>query len=617
MGLAIVPLAQAEARRATIAVSPTVFSRSVGVIQIDATLQDAAPIGLQVVSQRGKLMGWLTPEARRSTLRLAWRGVLGGRRLPDGDYRLRLVSRGQRLTEAGFKVDTTAPTISDLRVGNGGAPFLGDGPLLTTVTPNADGLRDRAFIRFTLDEPATVLFVANRTARSLEPVFSEQLRLPAGPATIEWLPSADLGFRTYLLRLTLVDDAGNRRVVGRESAGLQGSPGPVVRVQGVDAVFARMSYAAGDTAVLHISTDAPSLQVQLFRSGPELVAASADNVLNGVAVSEPTTYDWQGQRSAPGDVSLRLGDLPSGLYFAQLTASDGRIGYAPFVVRPAHLGVRRVAVVMPTNTWQAYNFYDANGDGWGDTWYAGGPTSTVRLDRPFLRHGVPPFFRRYDLPFLHWLAANGHDVDVITDDELETTSASALAAAYDLIVFPGHHEYVTDAELAAISGYRDRGGNLIFLSANNFFWRVERNGDTIRRTRQWRDLGKPEASLIGVQYRGNDEGQRQAPFIVRDTSSAPWLWEGTGLAVGSELGADIGGYGIEIDGTSPASPPGTLVLAEVPDLFGPGKTAQMTYYETAAGAKVFAAGTLDFGGSVNHDPQSRLMQNLWARLSQP
>ena len=207
--------------------------------------------------------------------------------------------------------------------------------------------------------------------------------------------------------------------------------------------------------------------------------------------------------------------------------------------------------------------------------------------------------------------------DVITDDELETASASALSAAYDLIVFPGHQEYVTDAEFAAITGYRDRGGNLMFLSANNFFWRVERNGDTMRRTRQWRDIGKPEASLIGVQYRGNDDGARQAPFLVRDTSSAPWVWEGTGLAVGSALGADLGGYGTEIDGTSPASPPGTLVLAEVPDLFGPGKTAQMAYYETTAGAKVFAAGTLDFGGTVNHDPQNRLIQNLWARLSQP
>lgn len=615
--VSLAPLAHTDTRGATISVTQAVFSPLRGSIQIDAAVRTAAPIGLQVVSAQGDLLGWLAPETRRRTLHLAWRGELGGRRLHDGAYLLRLVSHGKRLTDTGFSVDTTAPTLAKLKVENGGAPFLGDRPLLATVTPNGDGLRDRAVIRFTLSEPATLLFEANRTSRSLETVFNQRLQLPAGPGAIEWTPPADLGPRTYLLRFTLVDDAGNRRVVGRATAGPRGSSGPVVRVQSVDATFAHASYAAGDTAVLQVSSDAPSLQVQLFRSGPELGDTPADNILRGIAVGGATTHDWRTSRNAPGSVTLRLGDLPSGVYFAQLTASDGRIGYAPFVVRPSRLGGHRVAVVMPTNTWQAYNFYDASGDGWGDTWYAGGPAPVVQLDRPFLRRGVPPYFRRYDRPFLHWLAVNGHEVDVLTDDELETASASALAVAYDLIVFPGHHEYVTDAEFAVVTGYRNLGGNLAFLSANNFFWRVERDGSSMRRTRQWRDLGKPEAALIGVQYRGNDDGARQAPFIVRNTMATPWLWEETDLTVGSKLGADIGGYGTEIDGTAPSSPPGIVVLAEVPDLFGPGKTAQMTYYETAAGAKVFAAGTLDFSGSVLGQPQSRLLQNLWAQLSLP
>ena len=51
------------------------------------------------------------------------------------------------------------------------------------------------------------------------------------------------------------------------------------------------------------------------------------------------------------------------------------------MLRPKKLGKTRVAVVVPTNTWQAYNFRDADGDGWGDTWYQGG-SPPVRLDRP-------------------------------------------------------------------------------------------------------------------------------------------------------------------------------------------------------------------------------------------
>ena len=66
-----------------------------------------------------------------------------------------------------------------------------------------------------------------------------------------------------------------------------------------------------------------------------------------------------------------------------------------------------------------------------------------------------------------------------------------------------------------------------------------------------------------------------------------------------------------------ASPPGTLVVAEIPNLFGPGLTAQMTYYETPAGAKVFAAGALDFGGSAATWPTRRILQNLYDRLSVP
>jgi hypothetical protein len=43
----------------------------------------------------------------------------------------------------------------------------------------------------------------------------------------------------------------------------------------------------------------------------------------------------------------------------------------------------------------------------------------------------------------------------------------------------------------------------------------------------------------------------------------------------------------------------------------------MTYYETAAGAKVFAAGALNFAASATSEPVSTLLGNLWARISVP
>jgi hypothetical protein len=93
----------------------------------------------------------------------------------------------------------------------------------------------------------------------------------------------------------------------------------------------------------------------------------------------------------------------------------------------------------------------------------------------------------------------------------------------------------------------------------------------------------------------------------------PWLFEGTGLVNGSTFG----NYGIEIDARTRFSPPGTVLVAAIPDIFGPGINAEMTYYETPAGARVFNAGALDFAGSVLTQPVTRMMENLWTHMTAP
>ena len=70
---------------------------------------------------------------------------------------------------------------------------------------------------------------------------------------------------------------------------------------------------------------------------------------------------------------------------------------------------------------------------------------------------MPPFFYRYDQGFLHWLYWTGKTVDFLSEADLDSLSAEQLARAYDLIVFPGHTEYVTDHEYD-VQGYRDLGG---------------------------------------------------------------------------------------------------------------------------------------------------------------
>jgi len=121
---------------------------------------------------------------------------------------------------------------------------------------------------------------------------------------------------------------------------------------------------------------------------------------------------------------------PPGVYAARLTADDGRVGFAPFVLRAAESEPRRQLVVMPTNTWQAYNFYDRDGDGWGDTWYAGG-SPAVDLTRPYRDRGVPPRVTPYDRAFLRWLARPGGTPDLF---QLVLTDRSPFTRGRDFSV---------------------------------------------------------------------------------------------------------------------------------------------------------------------------------------
>ena len=511
-----------------------------------------------------------------------------------------------------------APRLLGLHVTNGSTPFLGDDRFLTTVSPNSDGFRDVAHVDFRLSAPARISLAVVQTDTAVsDPEAAATYviaRLPArlfpkGAGELVWKPSALTLPRTYVLQLT-VSGRGGRRVYGTARP-----RGPVVRVQGIDAGFPEPSYAPGQEAALEVATDARTLTFQVFAYGGGAFPSVRDLRTSGQAMTAAARVDWSAHRDAPAAIRVvRPGDWPSGLYFLRISADDGRVGYAPFIVRPRALGGSRVAVVLATQTWQAYNFADANGDGWGDSWYVSGRTHAIDLTRPFLDFGIPFRFHDWDLTFLTWLQQTGKTVDYLSDEDVgRVASGDELGRRYDLIVFPGHEEYVTGHELDVITRFRDLGGNLAFLAANNMFWHVDIDGHRMSKVGLWRDEGRPEASLVGAQYVGSNHGGVQAPFEVTGAASAPWLFAGTGLQDGSTFGR----YGIEIDATGPGSPAGTIVLARIPNLLGPGRSAEMTYYETAEGAKVFDAGAINFAATATEQPVSTMLENLWDRLTAP
>jgi hypothetical protein len=151
----------------------------------------------------------------------------------------------------------------------------------------------------------------------------------------------------------------------------------------------------------------------------------------------------------------------------------------------------------------------------------------------------------------------------------------------------------------------------MFLSANNFFYRTVKHGQVMTRTGRWRLAGRPEAALVGVQYFGNDSGRHQAPWNVRSAPAGKWIFAGTDLQPGSSFAKG----GIEADGTTSSSPPGTQVIAVIPNIFGTGRAAEMSYYELPNGAKVFAAGAFTLAGRVWMPGVAQVLENLWTRLA--
>src|SRR5437868_566322 len=129
------------------------------------------------------------------------------------------------------------------------------------------------------------------------------------------------------------------------------APSPVTadEPRSLPAAFAQRSYAPGDEARLVLWRRIPRITLRLYRVGPERGGTRANDVLPGVPEGPSRTV------RANGALEVRVPPGPSGLYYARVSAAGGRFGYAPFVLRPRRLGTSRVAVVEPTNTWQAYN----------------------------------------------------------------------------------------------------------------------------------------------------------------------------------------------------------------------------------------------------------------------
>ena len=338
-------------------------------------------------------------------------------------------------------------------------------------------------------------------------------------------------------------------------------------------------------------------------------------------------------------------DWVSGYYVAELRlttgVSAGMSRRVPFIVRELQgvdvsEGRRSVIVVqVPVNTWQAYNSWGGKSL-YGYNSSDGVAAVRVSFDRPYNLFAQSLFMWEYQL--VRFLEREGFDVSYVTD--LDVHQDAGLLLDHRAVVVAGHDEYWTREMRDAFEYARDHGTNLAFLGANTAFWQVRyaNGGRTIEeyrtaaadpepdpslKTVRFRELGRPECTLLGVEYRGGQRTITDPPraYSLDDASlTHPWM-SGTAFQAGDVL-PDLVGY--EWDAIVPGCAPAPLTR-----LFhyeGLPSNADAVAFTAPSGARVFATGSVQFSWALDDfegraepaDPRvQQLMRNVLFDLARP
>jgi hypothetical protein len=344
----------------------------------------------------------------------------------------------------------------------------------------------------------------------------------------------------------------------------------------------------------------------------------------------------------------------TGVYIAVFTTPSKFQSVAPFWIADNKRN-SDVVFLSSLNTYQAYNAYpfdDTNPDAatspHGYSLYdfnsaSGTPASKVSFDRPFsAEYGGAGEGGLFDFEpmAIAFLEKNGYDVSYTNDIALDADPS--LLQRHKAVVIGGHSEYWTGKAYDGAIAARSKGVGLAFMSSNEIYWQVRyennrrilvcykhydwdpiQQTDPSLNTIQWRELGRPEQTLIGVQFpfNGNQDWGGQ-PYVPTNTSN--WTYAGTGMTSGKKVDGEIVGY--EIDNLDPSfpKPPGTgyTTLAKSPfiNFQGSSYTHNSSIYLGSGGNYVWATGTMAWswalapGGSSdglkdNVRPQMQIMTN--------
>lgn len=412
------------------------------------------------------------------------------------------------------------------------------------------------------------------------------------------------------------------------------------------------------------------------------------------------------------DVDFTLGvpeDLPSAVYAIKLTTDDGDEDYIPFMVRtPLGRPQAKIAVIMSTTDYMAYanehqasNFgsveallyrtpimareniflsvhreygyslYDTHSDGSGV--HLSSRLRPVLNMRPKYDSWLTqsPWQFNADLHLIDWLTELGYQFDVITDEDISYDGLMRIEG-YNVLITGSHPEHKDGHYLDAIHAYKERGGRLMYMGGDGFYWRhtfhpaygrgevteLRRCESGIRPWQaqpgeyhhqsdgrlggMWRFLGRDMAAVSGTSMVA--QGFDISTYFKRTPESVDprvaWAFEGIGyderLGDFGLVGGGAAGAELDTVDTTLGSPPHTLLVATSAGLHtdayltvteliltnAPGHTgtqnprirADMAFHETPNGGAVWAFSSISYCGSLSHNNYANNISTLTANV---
>ena len=387
----------------------------------------------------------------------------------------------------------------------------------------------------------------------------------------------------------------------------------------VELYGSQISTAPGGEVDLHVST-AYRYRIDVYRLGwyggeggrflaclPRCGADVQGTTQPAPGGGEPILANW------PVTDRLRTGkDWTSGYYLVEAVLTSGpdagQAGWTFFVLRSAPgSSASQILVQVPVNTWEAYNQWG------GKSLYDFLPprAHAVTFQRPFGDMSQSPLWWEYQL--VRFLEREGYDVSYQADTDTDRDPASLLR--HQLVIDAGHDEYWTLAMRIGFDRALAHGTNLFFAGSNDAYWHMEYRDDrqtlfTYKslydpnpnpglKTAMFREIGRPESCLMGVQHTFFAVLHHELDYQVTGAGADdPWL-AGTGLQAGDTI---EGVVGREHDKLSPYPPacfhPGLTVLFHY-DGGGVDQDGDAVKFTAPSGARVFASGAQQFSWALD------------------